>query len=470
MLLTISTTDKPTTDLGYLVHKNPFRSQGRKLSFGTVNVFYPEATRDICTLAILLEIDPLHLARGKGVRVQNATLSPYVNDRPYVCSSFMSIALSRLFGQTLNGTCRGKPELVDRPMDLKASISVLPSKPGETFLKSLFEPLGYRVDTVPHLLDPSFPEWGQSPYFTVTLSGRVTVKALFNHLYVLIPVLDNQKHYFIDENEIQKLLQRGEGWLSEHPLRNVITRRYLKYLKSYEVQALESLEETPETEGDPEVLKKPDEPAGEQAFNLNRERLQTVLTTLLASGAETLLDLGCGTGKLMRLLLKEGHFKRIVGLDVSARYLQVAHERLHLDTLPEIQRNRVDLILGSLVYRDKRLEGFDAAVVIEVIEHLPPERLRTFEQVVFGCARPGMVIVTTPNREYNPFWEGMEPGDLRHKDHRFEWTRREFRAWAETLGKTHGYGATFQSVGQPHHQLGAPTQICLFTRKEEERP
>jgi len=468
MLLTISTTDKPATDLGYLVHKNPTKSQGRKLPFGTVNVFYPEATRDKCTLAILLEIDPLHLARGKAGGVQNAPLAPYVNDRPYACSSFMSIALSRVFGQTLNGSCREKPELVDRPMDLKASISVLPSKPGETFLKSLFQPLGYRVDSVPHLLDSSFPEWGQSPYFTVTLSGKVTVKALFNHLYVLIPVLDNQKHYFIDENEIQKLLQRGQGWLSEHPLRHVITRRYLKYLKSYENQALESLEEeTPETEGMSDVMNKSDEATLEHSLNLNQQRLKAVLEALGSSGAETVVDLGCGTGRLLGLLLKERQFKRIVGFDIGVRFLETARERLYLDTLPDIQRNRIDLIHGSLLYRDKRLEGFDAAVVMEVIEHLPPERLKTFAEVVFGCARPGTVIITTPNREYNTLWEGMEPGSLRHRDHRFEWTRRDFTVWAETVGETYGYTLTFQSVGQPHHQLGAPTQICLFTRKEE---
>jgi len=433
-------------------------------------VFYPESGRNKCTLAILLEIDPLHLVRGKGVGDQNAPLAPYVNDRPYVCSSFMSIALSRLFGQTLNGTCREKPELVDTPMPLTACISVLPCKGGEALLRGLFEPLGYQVDTVGHDLDSSFPEWGQSPYFTVTLFGKLTVKALFNHLYVLIPVLDNQKHYFIDENEIQKLLQRGEGWLSAHPLRHAITKRYLKYLKSYEKQAMCLLEEEDDGEGLSGESIRSDEEHVERFSNLNRERLAAVIEVLRASEAETVVDLGCGTGKLPALLLKERRFKRIVGLDVSARFLGMARERLHLDTLPDTQKDRIELIHGSLLYRDKRLEGFDAAVVMEVIEHLPPERLRTFERVVFEYAGPGLVIVTTPNREYNVMWQSTASGALRHKDHRFEWTRREFEAWAEGIARKYGYTATFQSVGPSHEQLGAPTQMCILKRKDIETP
>lgn len=467
MLLTISTTHEPATDLGYLVHKNPFRSQGRKLPFGTVNVFYPEAGRNKCTLAILLEIDPLHSVRGKGIGNQNAPLAPYVNDRPYVCTSFMSIALSRLFGQTLNGTCREKPELVNTPMPLTACIAMLPCKPGEAFLKGLFEPLGYRVDAEPHLLDPSFPEWGQSPYLTVTLSAMLTVKDLFNHLYVLIPVLDNQKHYFIDENEIHKLLKRGEGWLSSHPLRHAITKRYLKYLKSYEQQAMCLLEED-----DEEVAsdKLPHEEEAEPSGNLNRERLGAVIEILRASEAQTVVDLGCGTGKLPALLLKEKQFKKIAGFDVSVKFLEMARERLHLDTLPEMRKNRIELIHGSLLYRDKRLEGFEAAVVMEVIEHLPPERLKTFEQVVFECARPGLVIVTTPNREYNVVWQSTASGALRHRDHRFEWTRTEFKAWAKDVARKYSFAETFQSVGEPHEQLGAPTQMCILKRKDTQTP
>jgi 3' terminal RNA ribose 2'-O-methyltransferase Hen1 len=161
MLLTVTTTHKPATDLGYLVHKNPFRCQAKKLPFGIVNIFYPEANEEKCTLAVLLDMDPVGLVRGKRNYHGRMPIEPYVNDRLYVCSSFMSIALSRVFGQTLNGRCKERPELVETPMPLTVKISVLPCRGGEGFLKRLFEPLGYRVDAQAHALDENFPDWGE---------------------------------------------------------------------------------------------------------------------------------------------------------------------------------------------------------------------------------------------------------------------------------------------------------------------
>jgi 3' terminal RNA ribose 2'-O-methyltransferase Hen1 len=464
MLLTITTTHKPATDLGYLVHKNPYRCQQTELSFGSLDIFFPEATKDRCTLALLLDVDPIGLVRGKNSARTSVPLEQYVNDRPYVCSSFLSVALSRAFGQALQGRCKERPELVETMMPLTVNMSVLPCRGGEEFLKRLFEPLGYSLAATRHPLDVEFPDWGDSPYYTVELCKETTVKELLNHLYVLIPVLDNQKHYYVGKNEIDKLMRRGEGWLATHPEREGITRRYLKYQSSYAREALARLMEINPAEDELfDEAKAQPEDRMEERLKLNEERLGTVLSALKASGAEKVLDLGCGGGKLLQILLKEKQFTRIVGLDVSFKVLEIASDRLHLAEMPAKQRERIELLHGSLIYRDRRLENYDAAAVVEVVEHLDKARLKAFERVLFEFAKPTTVVLTTPNREYNRMWEAVGPDKLRHQDHRFEWTRSEFREWAEGVARQHGYAAKFLPVGPMDEELGAPTQMCIFS-------
>jgi 3' terminal RNA ribose 2'-O-methyltransferase Hen1 len=173
------------------------------------------------------------------------------------------------------------------------------------------------------------------------------------------------------------------------------------------------------------------------------------------------LDLGCGEGKLLRRLAEDSQFAEVVGMDVSTRALAIAEERLrrtrHLDG-----PGRVKLLHGSLVYRDARLAGFDAAAAVEVIEHLDPPRLTAFERVIFEFARPAAVVLTTPNVEYNVNFPGLAAGKSRHRDHRFEWTRAEFRTWAEGVAKRHGYTVTFSGIGEEDPAVGSPTQMAVF--------
>jgi 3' terminal RNA ribose 2'-O-methyltransferase Hen1 len=205
----------------------------------------------------------------------------------------------------------------------------------------------------------------------------------------------------------------------------------------------------------------------EKPLSLNEQRLGAVVAVLRAGGARRVLDLGCGAGNLLRELLKDKQFEEIVGLDVLIRSLEAAQRRLKLDRLPPTQANRLRLLHGSLMYRDKRLEGFDAAAVVEVVEHLDPPRLSAFERVLFEFARPQSVVLTTPNREYNVMWESLPAGQFRHADHRFEWTRQEFQGWAEAVARRFGYAVRFVPVGPEHPEHGPPTQMGVFQRKEE---
>jgi 3' terminal RNA ribose 2'-O-methyltransferase Hen1 len=392
-------------------------------------------------------------------------LDQYVNDRPYVASSFLSVAIARVLGSALAGRSKDRPELTEVAMPLTAKISVLPSRSGEKFLRRLFEPLGYEVTVERQELDDKFPEWGESPYYTVELRGTVRLRDLLTHIYVLVPVLDNEKHYWVGDDEVEKLLRHGSGWLAAHPEREEITKRYLKYRRDLARDALARLvdEESP----DPDVtatVHNNEEEAIERPLNLNEQRVNTVVAALKSSGAKRVVDLGCGEGKLLRALLADRAFDAIVGLDVSHRALQIAQDRLKLEQMPTRQRERLSLIQGSLMYRDSRLAGYDAATVVEVIEHLDEARLAAFERVLFEFARPASVIVTTPNVEYNVLFETLPAGKLRHKDHRFEWTREQFKEWAERIAGRYGYEVRMLPVGMEDPAAGAPTQMAVFSR------
>ncbi len=466
MLLTLTTTQSPATDIGYLLRKNPSHPQSFDLTFGKAHVFYPEATVDRCTVALLVEVDPVGLVRNRhGPAGEGGALEQYVNDRPYAASSFLSVTIAEVFGSALAGKSKERPELVNMPLPLRASISALPCRGGEEFLRKLFEPLGYTLSAQQLPLDESFPDWGDSAYYRVELEARLPLQQLLTHLYVLVPVLDNDKHYWVGDDEVAKLLRHGEGWLASHPEREAITRRYLKHQRSLVDDALAQLidENEPNPDAAAEAQAREEE-AIERSLSLNEQRLGAVLAALKATGAVRVLDLGCGEGRLLQSLLKERQFVDIVGMDVSHRALEIARDRLHYDRLPPAQKERIRLLHGSLIYRDQRLAGFEAAAAVEVIEHLDAPRLAAFERVLFECAKPKSIVITTPNREYNMKWGTLLAGKFRHRDHRFEWTRAEFQDWANRAAVRFGYNVRFLPVGPEDSVVGSPTQMGVFTQ------
>lgn len=442
MLLTLTTSHRPATDLGFLLVKHPDRVHTFELPYGTATVVFPEAGAERCTAALLLEAD------GRGFQANE--LNPYVSDRPYAASSLLAAALNRVFRTAMRGESKDRPELARTPIPLEIRVPVLRCKGGIALARKLFEPLGWEsVDGEPITLDERFPGLGESRYSSLTLTGTLRLSDALSHLYLLLPVLDDAKHYWVGPDEIDKLLRGGQGWLARHPERALITKRYLAHRRALVLQATED-----------SVV--PDERA-EKPKPLNHLRREAVLAAVAASGAARVLDLGCGPGALLSDLIRDPRYTEIVGVDVSTRSLEMAERRLRLNRLPDRQRARIRLLQSSLTYLDDRLRGFDAAILMEVIEHVDPPRLPDLAQAVFGHAAPATVVVTTPNIEYNSVYELK---GLRHSDHRFEWTRAEFARWTSSVAAEFGYGVTLHGIGDSDPRLGHPTQLAVFTRKE----
>ena len=476
MLVTLSTTHVPATDLGFLLHKNPARAQQTSVSTGTAHVFYPEADAHRCTVALLLEVDPIGLVRtARAGGTEGAALAQYVNDRPYAASSLLAVALGKVFSSARRGVSKERPELVDAALPLEVHIPALSCSGGAEMAHRFFAPLGWRVEATAVPLDETLPEWGDSRYVDLRLSGELRVADALNHLYVALPVLDDAKHYWVDADEIEKLLRAGSGWLATHPERDLITRRYLRHRTSLTRRAIERLAEVDDAEALDDALAPPVAAVGgprdgdveetpDRPVPLALQRHGAVLAALRSAGAHRVIDLGCGAGALLPALLAESSFTEILGVDVSARALEVAARRLRLDRMPERQAARIQLVQSGLTYTDARLRGYDAAVLMEVIEHLDPDRLPALEHAVFGAAVPTTVVVTTPNVEFNVRYEGLPAGAFRHRDHRFEWTRQQFADWAAAVGARYGYAVRLLGVGDEAPDVGTPTQMAVFTR------
>ncbi|MHA7617935.1 3' terminal RNA ribose 2'-O-methyltransferase Hen1 [Cellulosimicrobium cellulans] len=482
MLVTLAATASPgtlddATDLGFLLHKHPDRAQVFDLPVGRAHVFYPEATAQRCEVALLLEVDPVGIVRNKRFGGGDAfALAQYVNDRPYGASSMVAVALGKVFATAMSGRCDARPALADAPIPLDVHVPSLPCRGGADLARRLFEPLGWSVTATAEPLDPTVPAWGASRHVDLRLRGTRRLADALAQLYVLLPVLDDAKHYWVSTDEVDKLVRAGGGWLADHPERAQILRRYLAHQRRYVEDATARLAaldgDVPADDADlpaAVAVGGKEGAGGTEAPEppLARQRADAVLAALHDAGARTVVDLGCGEGALLRRLAADRTFTRVLGTDVSARELERAAVRLRLHEASDAERERVRLVQSSLTYVDDRVAGFDAAVLMEVVEHVDPSRLDALTAAVLGHARPRTVVVTTPNAEYNVHYpnllDGPGGGRVRHPDHRFEWTRAELRAWAAAAGERYGYAVELRDVGPLAHDVGAPTQMAVLT-------
>jgi 3' terminal RNA ribose 2'-O-methyltransferase Hen1 len=455
------------SDLGYLLHKHPDRVQAFDLPVGTAHVFYPEVSENRCTAALLLEVDPIGLVRGKRFGGDAFALAQYVNDRPYAASSVLAFALGKVGGTALKGRCAARPDLEGVPLPLRIAVPAVPCSGGADLVRRLFTPLGWDVTARTLALDPQVPAWGDSRYVDLVLEGTMPLADALSHLYVLLPVLDGAKHYWVSTDEVDKLVRNSGAWLSSHPERDLVTRRYLRHQRSFVADAtarLEALDDTASDASELDATASADGSEPEPPTTLVRLRAAAVLSALRDVGAHRVVDLGCGEGALLRELLADPTFTEVVGVDVAAGALERAGRRLALERMPDSMRGRLTLRQSSATYRDRAMEGYDAVVLMEVVEHLDLDRLPALERSVFGHARPASVAVTTPNAEYNVRYERLTAGTMRHPDHRFEWTRSEFAAWASGVAERYGYAVELRPVGEEDPLLGPPTQLGLFRR------
>jgi len=462
MLLTITADRSPVlelpSDFGYLLHKHPERVQAFDVYGGSAHVFYPHVDESRCTIAMMLEVDPVALVRGRSGGSQDGfALGQYVNDRPYVSSSLLSVAMAKVFRSALNGRSEGHERLAESPLDLTITLPAVPGTPD--LLRRVFTPMGWHVDAIPIVLDASRPEWGDAPLVSLKLVGSVRLADALNHLYVLLPVLDDAKHYWVGDDEVDKLVRAGSGWLATHPERELVTSRYLAHQRGLADAALGRLTELDDRSV--EEIVEDEEPV--RGRPLVRMRHDAVLGVVRELKPTSVVDLGCGPGALLGSLLEIQGVDRVIGTEVSDRSLSNAAKRLHVDHMTERQSDRLTLLLSSLLYDDDRLHDLDLAILMEVIEHIDLDRLPTVVRNVFGSMRPRHVIVTTPNVEYNARYPALADGGLRHSDHRFEWTRNEFAAWAQAVGKIHRYDVELHPIGKIDAEVGSPTQMAVFS-------
>lgn len=456
MFLSIATTHQPATDLGFLLMKHPDRVFETPLAFGTGTVFFPEASATRCEAVLTIDVDPVGLVRGRGAG--EGLLDAYVNDRPYAASTFLSVALNKAFRTAMTGVSRERPDLADAAIPLEIRVTPLPVRGTDETVLELFAPLGWTV-SVERLAAAA----GPSRYVNLSLSGTLRLADALSQLYVLIPALAADKHYFIGEDEVDKLIDKGGAWLAGHPARDTIVNRYLRRRRSLVRVALARLAPS-EAEEEAEESKPDREEALERPLRLHDQRLDAVAQVLAEAGATVVVDLGCGEGKLLRRLVTDRRFTRLIGLDACMRSLERASDRLGLRQASKAPQERITLLHGALTYRDERWHGADAAALVEVIEHLDPDRLPALEEVVFGQARPRIVVVTTPNADHNALFETLPAGAFRHSDHRFEWSRAEFAAWLAGIAERYGYSASVSGIGADHPDFGPPTQMAVLTQ------
>jgi 3' terminal RNA ribose 2'-O-methyltransferase Hen1 len=460
VFLSIATTRPGAKDLGFLLYKHPdriFRSDASRNSKMSAIGVWPEATVDRAEFCLIVEVDPVERVRGLA---WNGGIAQYVEPRPFLAASYMSQAISLCLRSAMNGVVSSKnPDeaarleiLAEEKWPLEIRVAPLRTSPG--LINRMFEPLGWDVTVESTPLDVPGARW-ESDLHTVTIKGYATVQDALTQLYVLLPALDPQRHYFYDEAEVDKLMEKSRNWLAGHPARHLIVNRYLSKSRELREAATQQLDEdAPIDEVEGGVF--------EELVPAHEKRHQKIVDLVRDSGFRKIVDLGCGEGKLLERLLAIPGDIAIVGVEPALRDLDKAKRAVSRNPAKQMDP-RVKLRHGSILYADETLKGFDVAILSEVIEHIEPERLEHAERCIFGFMQPQKVVVTTPNADFNIAFH-IEPGKFRHSDHRFEWSVAEARAWCDRIASTYGYTYEFDGAGGYEEPFGHLSHFIVFEK------
>lgn len=446
MQLTIRATGENVKAISHLLSKNPNNLYERNHKGHLVRLFYSEFTEERVEVTIFVTPDPIELMQ-KGSNTYDIT--HYINDREFAVSSIFTSFIRSALGTALNGQPKEEYiKWVDYRFPFTFEFGPVASTLSDQHIKDLFEPIGYEVAITRPEIHYAIDLKDKSSARFLALSGSQTLQDALRHLFVLIPVIDNYKHYFIDEKEIEKLERYGEGWLEGHPLRDMIYRQALRFKEIYSL-----------VEGsNPDAAA--DQPA--KKVRLNDLRYEKIVETAQSLDPKTIVDFGSGEGKLsVRLAFMDG-VKEILAVEPSeAENLKAKRRFDKAKEVPGFVEPKT--LWGSLFYYDERLKGKDLIVLCEVIEHIDEQRLPKAMDLILHQYAPKSFIITTPNREYNDVYD-MED-HFRHDDHRFEWTREEFQTWCKERNHQHLYELEFFGIGEEHPSQGFPTQMCVFKRK-----
>jgi 3' terminal RNA ribose 2'-O-methyltransferase Hen1 len=451
MQLSIKVTGQGAGVVSHLISKNPHNLYERNEKGHTVRLVYTTSSEEETEFLLYVVPDPIELVRNSP---DLYNITQYINDREFAVSSLFCSFIRTALGTALNG--KPKEEYrswVDHELQLELRFGPLASSLSDKQIQQLFEPLGYKIG-IDYGDFTVFKEKSTARYLTI--KGTKTLQTSLRHVFVLIPVLDDYKHYFIDEREVEKLERYGEGWLEFHPLADLIIKRSLRFR---DVIAKSNFKVSDEKDLNFRN-KAPSKP------RLNDMRYEAIVKQVQSlTNKSTVIDMGAGEGKLSVQLGFIPGIQEILAVEPSQREHIRAKERF--EKAKQIEGFlEPSLLWGSLFYTDDRLRNKDVMILCEVIEHINEDRLPGIMELIFRENRPRTFLITTPNQEYNAIYDLGE--NMRHNDHRFEWSREEFQNRCQNWIANVPYSVVFAGIGEEQEPYGFPTQMAIFSRREEE--
>ena len=421
MQLSIYSKTKEAKAISYLLAKNPNNVYERYSKNHAVRFVYHKMSDEELYATIFVTPDPLALVNHE----KAYDITHYINDREFAVSTiFLSLIRSAL-GTALNGKPKEEYETyVQQPFPFTFEIGPVSTSMSDEDIYALWQPLGYDV-SIQVISNEKRARF-------LILTNTITLQQALQQIFILIPVMDDYKHYFIDEKEQERLERYGEGWLDTHPMRNIIYKRALRFRHL--------LNEAPK----------------EKHTSLNTMRYEAIVNQVKQLQHSIVIDMGAGEGKLTEQLAQIKTIDKLYAVDPSNAALMKMTKRFsdaEFSVTPTIQ-------WGSLYYEEDNFRKADVFILCEVIEHINEDRLPQLMHLITDTYAPKSIIITTPNAEYNRVYELQQ---MRHDDHRFEWTRAQFKAWCSKVSPQ--YELHFEGIGVEHPAYGTPTQMCVMTRR-----